>query len=49
MKLLYITILFSFIMLGCQSNHAITAVEAKKLKSKINAQVSIYKAIKKVA
>ena len=31
------------------ANHAITAVEAKKLKSKINAQVSIYKAIKKVA
>ena len=27
MKLLYMTILFSFIMLGCQSNHAVTAVK----------------------
>ncbi len=30
-------------------NHAITAEEAEKLKSKINAQVSIYKALKKTA
>ncbi len=28
-------------------NHAITAQEAEKLKSKIDTQVSIYKAIKK--